>query len=172
MGTLYGIKDPNDNPQTNEMVTDYINKTELDKDFNFRPKKEDDYKGVSEYFENSYPEALIFDKNGKQLLYKINAEDCNAGLFRVIPTLTKDTKLESGQLTLDELLSKLDKMDNNEKSLETSDYDYLLAINWAVFMGKKLNKDHVLEWEKLAKNNTNCKIQIIKVNMDLKKEWQ
>jgi hypothetical protein len=171
-GVLFGAKDPNKNLQTDTMVTDYVNKIGLNKDFNFRPKKLENYKTVLGYFQNGAPEALIFDKNGNELLYKADTVECNAGLFATIPTLKKETQLKNGKLTLDDILNKLDRIDNSSESLEKESYDYLLVIDWAIFMGEKLSKDHVLVWEKLARDNTDCKIKVLKINMDLKKEWQ
>jgi hypothetical protein len=43
-------------------------------------------------------------------------------------------------------------------------------IYWTVWAGK-LNKDHVKIWEDQARNNKNCKVKVIKVNMDMQEYW-
>jgi hypothetical protein len=49
--------------------------------------------------------------------------------------------------------------------------DFYLLIYWNVWTGK-LNKDHVKIWEDLARENKNCKIKVIKVNLDIQEYWE
>ena len=48
--------------------------------------------------------------------------------------------------------------------------DFYVLLYWTVWTGK-LNKDHVKIWEQLARNNTNAKIEIVKVNLDFQEYW-
>lgn len=148
----------------------FMKENNLGEGINLMPKDKKSYANLIVVFNKKLPEAVLFDRNGNELQYKQNTESCNAGLFKVLPTLTRESTLKSGTHNLTELITKYTLLlsENTEKIQDDSDY-YLL-INWAKFVGKK-NKDHVLEWEKLAKNNSKIKIKVIKLNMDFREGW-
>lgn len=117
------------------------------------------------------PDALIYDRNGKYIEYRLTDTSCNAGLFQLIPDLKLNaTYNQPDAISLDELWKKyLDLNGNTLKAVEPSDF-YVL-IYWTAWSGK-LNKDHVKVWEDLAKANTNCSIKVVKVNLDLQDHWE
>lgn len=165
---IFGIKNPKlENP---ESVKEYIVKNDWDTQNNFIAKDTASYKAVIGLFYKSIPEAVLFDKNGNELIYKETSESCNAGLFKVIPDLQKDSQLKKGTHQLKNVLNQYTlSLDGNSNSI-MDDSDYYLLIDWAIFTGK-LNKDHVLPWENLAKNNKNCKIKVLKLNLDIQDNW-
>jgi len=116
------------------------------------------------------PDAAIYDKSGKYIEYRKTDTSCNAGLFEFIPSLNlSGTYNQPGGATLDEELEKCRDLNSNTLApRETADF-YVL-IYWTVWTGK-LNKDHVKVWEDLAKNNKNCNVKVIKVNLDLQAYW-
>ena len=118
----------------------------------------------------SIPDGSIYDKDGKYIEYRQTDTSCNAGLFQFIPNLNLTNQYNQPySLSLDQELEKFrDLKGNLLKNLESADF-YLL-IYWTVWTGK-LNKDHVKIWEDLAKNNINCKIKVIKVNLDIQEYW-
>lgn len=118
----------------------------------------------------SIPDAHIFDSSGRYIEYKKADTSCNAGLFSFIPELAKGKtyfKIDSPSLNL-QLAKFRDLNGKTLKPLEAADY-YVL-IYWTVWTGR-LNKDHVKIWEELAAANKNCKIKVIKVNLDLQEYW-
>jgi len=121
---------------------------------------------------NSYgiPDAIIFDKKGNCIEYKENEQSCNAGLFDYVPKLGKDIVHKISENTNLQIEKQKLKDLNGEKYPELKEADYYLFIYWTVFTGK-LNKDHVKVWEDLAYSNQNCKIEIIKVNLDIQEYW-
>lgn len=163
-----GIKNPK--IENAETVKSYIKKINFDTQNNLVLKDKSSYKTVLNLFYKSFPEAVLFDNYGNELIYKETATSCNAGLFKVIPELDKNSELKKGTHQLSQVLSDYTKPLDDDSEIITNDSDYYLLINWAVFAGK-FNKDHVLAWENLAKNNKNCKIKVLKLNMDLQESW-
>ncbi len=120
--------------------------------------------------EQSIPNAAIYDRTGKYIEYRQTDTSCNAGLFQFIPALNlNDTYNQPDSADLKTELNKYrDLKGNMLKYPEAADF-YLL-IYWTVWTGK-LNKDHVKIWEDLARNNKNCTIKVIKVNLDVQEYW-
>ncbi|MCC6251524.1 MAG: hypothetical protein IT238_03570 [Bacteroidia bacterium] len=120
--------------------------------------------------EQGIPNGAIYDRNGNYIEYRQTDTSCNAGLFQFIPALNlvdKYNQPDSSNLKTE--LSKFrDLKGNTLKQPEPADY-YLL-IYWTVWAGK-LNRDHVKIWEKLARDNKNCKVKVIKVNLDIQEYW-
>lgn len=163
---VYGIKDPDiENEKT---IIKKALKFKLDT-FNIVTVNSKDFlrtlkgKGI--------PDAAIYDKDGKYIEYRQTDTSCNAGLFQFIPDLKLDkvyNKPDSLPLKV-ELEKCRDLKGNAIKPIEPADF-YVL-IYWTVWTGK-LNKDHVKIWEDEAKKNKNCKIKVIKVNLDMQKHWE
>lgn len=116
------------------------------------------------------PNAAIYDGNGKYIEYRQSDTSCNAGLFQFIPDLKLITSYNKpDSLNLKSELAKYRDLKGNSLN-ELRKADFYVVIYWAVWTGK-LNKDHVKIWEDLAKNNQNCKVEVIKVNLDLQEYW-
>ncbi len=116
------------------------------------------------------PNAAIYDANGKYIEYRQTDTSCNAGLFQFIPDLSPTNTYNKPDST--DLKGEWAKFrDMKGKTLgEVEKADFYVLIYWTVWTGK-LNKDHVKIWEDLAKNNKNCKVKVIKVNLDLQEYW-
>ena len=117
------------------------------------------------------PDGAIYDSNGNYIEYRENKESCNADLFQFITELNLKTKYNYSQKpNLNQELSKFRNLNGNPLN-EVEPADYYVLLYWTVWTGR-LNKDHVKVWEDLAKQNTNCKIKVIKVNLDLQEFWE
>lgn len=116
------------------------------------------------------PDAEIYDRQGNFIEYKQTDTSCNAGLFQFIPDMNlENIYFKPNSSVLNEQLEKFKNLQgNNLQAVEQADF-YLL-IYYAVWTGK-LNKDHVKIWEDLARDNKNCKINVIKVNLDKQEYW-
>lgn len=116
------------------------------------------------------PDIDIFDANGEYIEYRDTDTSCNAGLFQFIPDLdlTK-TYRKTGAKKLDTEIAKYRDVKGNTAQVKPG-ADFYLLVYWATWTGR-LNKDHVAAWETLAKANKNCKIEYIKVNMDIQSYW-
>jgi hypothetical protein len=116
------------------------------------------------------PQGAVYDKDGKYVEYRQTDTSCNAGLFQFIPNLAPQGQCNKpDSATLAQKLKKF--RDLKGRALDkTEPADFYLLIYWAVWTGK-LNKDHVKAWEDLAKANKNCKIKVIKVNLDMQAYW-
>jgi hypothetical protein len=119
----------------------------------------------------SIPDASIYDHNGRYIEYRSTDSTCNAGLFAFIPNLRKDVSYNQPDSTdlQTELLQLRDLKGNVLPKPQQA--DFYLMIYWSVWTGK-LNKDHVKIWEDLAIANTNCKIEVILVNLDIQEYWE
>jgi len=166
MKAIYGIKKPDIENQ--ESITKKALKFGLDttnivsvtsKDFPFVLKS------------TSIPNAAIYDSEGKYIEYRQSDTSCNAGLFDFIPKLSLSgnyNKPDSASLSVE--WTKFRDLKGNTMSLPKNT-DFYLLIYWNVWTGK-LNKDHVKIWEDLARENKNCKIKVIKVNLDIQEYWE
>ncbi|MBI1223387.1 MAG: hypothetical protein GC180_12340 [Bacteroidetes bacterium] len=117
------------------------------------------------------PEGGIYDKAGNYIEYKKTDSSCNAGLFQIIPSLTLNGQYnhpDSAETLYDQFHKFRDL--KGDTLAEPEPADYYVLIYWSVWTGK-LNKDHVKIWEDLAKNNANCNVKVIKVNMDVQSYW-
>ncbi|NLA23500.1 MAG: hypothetical protein GX879_00885, partial [Bacteroidales bacterium] len=102
--------------------------------------------------------------------YRVSDSACNAGLFEFIPNLCKNQNFNIiDSISLSSKLSKFRDINGNEL-MPLDEADFYILIYWTVWTGK-LNKDHVKIWEQLATNNTDCKIKVLKVNLDLQEHW-
>jgi hypothetical protein len=166
MKAIYGIKKPDIENQ--ESITKKALKFGLDttnivsvtsKDFPYVLKS------------TSIPNAAIYDSNGKYIEYRQTDTSCNAGLFDFIPKLNlSGTYNKPDSSSLAEEWTKFRDLKGNTMSLPKN-IDFYLLIYWNVWTGK-LNKDHVKIWEDLARENKNCKIKVIKVNLDIQEYWE
>ena len=166
MKAIYGIKKPDIENQ--ESITKKALKFGLDttnivsvtsKDFPYVLKS------------TSIPNAAIYDSNGKYIEYRQTDTSCNAGLFDFIPKLNlSGTYNKPDSSSLAEEWTKFRDLKGNTMSLPKNT-DFYLLIYWNVWTGK-LNKDHVKIWEDLARENKNCKIKVIKVNLDIQEYWE
>jgi hypothetical protein len=166
MKAIYGIKKPDIENQ--ESITKKALKFGLDttnivsvtsKDFPYVLKS------------TSIPNAAIYDSNGKYIEYRQTDTSCNAGLFDFIPKLNvSGTYNKPDSSSLAEEWKKFRDLKGNVMNLPNNS-DFYLLIYWNVWTGK-LNKDHVKIWEDLARENKNCKIKVIKVNLDIQEYWE
>lgn len=166
MKAIYGIKKPDIENQ--ESITKKALKFGLDttniisvtsKDFPYVLKS------------TSIPNAAIYDSKGKYIEYRQTDTSCNAGLFDFIPKLNvSGTYNKPDSTSLAEEWTKFRNLKGNEMNLPNN-ADFYLLIYWNVWTGK-LNKDHVKIWEDLARENKNCKIKVIKVNLDIQEYWE
>ena len=166
MKAIYGIKKPD--IENRESITKKALKFGLDttnivsvtsKDFPYVLKS------------TSIPNAAIYDSKGKYIEYRQTDTSCNAGLFDFIPKLNvSGTYNKPDSSSLAEEWTKFRDLKGNEMNLPNN-ADFYLLIYWNVWTGK-LNKDHVKIWEDLARDNKNCKIKVIKVNLDIQEYWE
>lgn len=118
------------------------------------------------------PDADLFDAEGNYIEYRTTDTSCNAGLFGFIPDLEKGgVYKKTGKKTLQTYMNALRDIRGGQAKLSGSGYDFYVFVTWAVWIGR-LNKDHSLEWQKLAKSNSKCKIKFVCVDMDFQSHWE
>ena len=169
MKTLYGIKNPK--IETRESILSYSSKIKMDTALVVTLDTAM-YLNTFVRIGKSVPEAELYDKRGTNITYRQKEQDCNAGLFGFLPELKKDSVYRrKDNFTLERQLASLRDLNGNKINLDTTGApDYYLFLYWVRWMGR-LNKDHVMEWEALAKSNKNVKIKVIKVNLDFQDWW-
>lgn len=166
MMKLYGIKEPDiENEKT---ITKKALKYRLDVTNIVTVNSKDFLKVLRK---QSIPDGAIYDKNGKYIEYRQTDTSCNAGLFEFIPSLNLTEKYNQPDSA--DLKTELTKFRDLKGAVikQPEPADFYLLIYWTVWAGK-LNKDHVKIWEDLARDNKNCKINVIKVNLDIQEYWE
>jgi hypothetical protein len=118
------------------------------------------------------PEAAFFDSEGNYIEYRQTDSSCNAGIFGFIPTLDPTAIYKkTGKTSLDSEWAKFRNPDGKTlNAWKGSGTDFYVLVYYAVWTGR-LNEDHVKVWEELAKKNTNARIKLIKVDLDLQNYW-
>jgi hypothetical protein len=163
---LYGIKKPDIENQ--ESITIKALKFGLDTN-NIVSVTSKDFPYVLK--STSIPNAAIYDSKGKYIEYRQTDTSCNAGLFDFIPKLNiSGTYNKPDSSSLAEEWTKFRDLKGKEMTLPNN-ADFYLLIYWNVWTGK-LNRDHTKIWEDLARENKNCKIKVIKVNLDIQEYWE
>lgn len=166
---LYGIKDPDiENEKT---ITKMALKYDLDTS-NIVTVYSEDFLFILN--RQSYPSGSIYDKNGKYIEYKQVGTPRNADLLQFIPSLNLNDKYNrnSRYIRRADLNTELNKFRDLKGNIlkQPESADFYLLIYWTVWTGK-LNKTQVKIWEDLARDNNNCKIEVIKVNLDIQEYW-
>lgn len=162
---MYGIKDPE--IEQEKSIRKRALKYDLDTS-NIVTVNSRDFLQVLK--DQGIPEGAIYDRNGKYIEYRQTDTSCNAGLFKFIPDLNLNGVYnQPDRPDLASELSKFRDLKGNALN-KPKPADFYLLIYWTVWTGK-LNKDHVKIWEDLARNNNNCKIEVIKVNLDFQAYW-
>jgi hypothetical protein len=165
MMKIYGIKDPD--VENNKSIRKKALKFGLDTTGIVTVKSEHFLSILSQY---GIPDGSIYDSNGKYIEYRSTDTSCNAGLFDFIPALNLSAEYSQPQhITLSEEMSYYQDLHGNMFS-DLPPSDYYLLLYWTVWTGK-LNEDHVKVWEDLAKANKNCRIHVVKVNLDIQEHW-
>lgn len=166
MMKIYGIKDPD--IESAKTITKKAHKYDMDTS-NIVSVKSNDF--LYELNGKSIPDAAIYDQNGKYIEYRVTDTSCNAGLFDFIPALKlNETYNQPDSADLKTQLAKFRDLKGNVLN-ELEPADFYVLIYWTVWTGK-LNKNHAKIWEDLAKSNQNCKIKVMKVNMDIQDNWE
>jgi hypothetical protein len=165
MMKLYGIKDPD--IENEKSITKKALKYNLDTS-NIVTVNSKEFLHVLN--EQSIPDGAIYDRYGKYIEYRKADTSCNAGLFQFIPSLNLNEKYNQPDST--NLKTELNKFRDLKGHIlkQSESADFYLLIYWTTWTGK-LNTDHVKIWEELAHDNKNCKIKVIKVNLDIQEYW-
>lgn len=163
---LYGIKDPA--IESEKTITKKAIKYDFDTS-NIVTVNSNDFLYVLK--EKGIPDGAIYDRNGKYIEYRETDTSCNAGLYEFIPKLNLTEKYN--QPNHPDLKTELNKFRNLKGNVlnEPDPADFYILIYWTIWTGR-LNKDHVKIWEDLARDNKNCKIKVIKVNLDIQEYWE
>jgi len=165
---VYGIHQPR--ILNKEKIDHFLIKNNLDTTNNLAIKDKD-YLYITNKIQMTYPEIMVFDRDGKFIMYK-DVKSCNASAFKFIDSLNAFKKyptVDSINLTsFEQRLSDLNG--RNPIHIKDATSDYFLLIFWTEWTGK-LNKDHTYIWEQNAKKNKNASIKIIKVNCDFQDYW-
>lgn len=164
--TLYGVKDPK--VENEKTLIKKALKFGLDTSNLVSVNGKDFLQVVKKH---GIPNAAVYDKTGRYIEYRQTDTACNVGLFQFIPALNTSTRYNQPDSA--DLLTEWKKfrtLKGNEAAAPAP-ADFYLLIYWAVWTGK-LNKDHVKEWEELAKKNKNCNIKVVKVNLDMQEHWE
>lgn len=164
---IYHIHQPR--VMNEEKLTKYLTKTKLDLTNNVA-LSDKGYLETLHFIKMTYPEILVFDKDGKCIKYR-DYKACNASAFKFIDSLkTGNSYTYIDSIDLGRLQKNVRDLKGKEINISNKSSDFTLLLFWTEWTGN-LNKDHTLVWENKAKANKNCTIQIYKVNADFQEFW-
>ncbi|MCC6726826.1 MAG: hypothetical protein IT258_20150 [Saprospiraceae bacterium] len=165
---LYGIKPPK--IENKETLTEYMVKLKMEQQ-NVYALTFDEFKPSLKHIKNSVPDVLIFNSQGEYIPYG-DEYACNAHAFDFIEKLNRNSVYTtSDKLDMATISKGLCNLDGGMVEEPISkNIDFYVFIYWAKWAGK-LNKDHVLVWEKQAIENRNANIKVITVNVDSQAFW-
>lgn len=158
--------------ETTESLRKYMRKVKMTSDNVFTTQNIESFQNQLFFAGGSVPEALIFNKNLDNIIYR-DTNECNAHAFSAILELDKNKTYQINDLVkFNDINAGLCDLEGNPTKITVNDNsDFLVVIYWAKFTGR-LNKDHVNIWEKDAINNTNSNIQVVKINLDQLSFWE
>jgi len=165
--TYYGIREPE--VENEKSIVQYLKRKHIEAN-NIYTVNKADYIEIIEQIKG-VPEILIFDKNGRNIIYKEKGQ-CNSYAFDFIEQLSTGMTLKyNDSLKLDDCLLKLKDFEGKSVIIsKNKDIDYYIFIFWVRYSGR-LNKNHVKIWEEQAKKNARANIKVLKVNLDQQKWW-
>lgn len=165
---VYGIHQPR--VLNKEKIDHFLVKNNLDTTNNVAIKDKD-FLYIINKIKMTFPEIMVFDKEGKFIMYKED-KTCNASAFKFIDSLNNSKnypRVDSIELSFFEN-KFVDLYGKGDVKIMDSNSDYFLLIFWTEWTGK-LNKDHTYIWEQNAKKNKNASIKTVKVNCDFQTFW-
>lgn len=165
---LYGIKKPRP-VSGREIVRKAL---ELGIDTNYLLCIRPEYYPVVINDIGSFPNARIYDMAGNRYNYRNTPDECKssaAGFIRDLrPGSTYPVQPDSSFFRLPVQLEGLCGGEFKPEAL--SDTDFHLFLYWGTFLGK-LNREYVLKWMELARENRNARIHLWFVSCDIRTEW-
>lgn len=120
----------------------------------------------------SFPNIRIYDKAGNMYNYRENPEECKSMADDFIRNLRLDSTYNSvNDSSFFRLSLQLEGLRGRQFNIASlPEADFYAFIFWATFLGK-MNKNDVVPWTNLAKENRRAKIHLIYVSCDLREEW-
>lgn len=156
---IYNIKQPK--PEDRTSINKYLLKTGLDTNSNYLIKPSF-YTKALKVIDSSLPNALFFDKNGRNIIYHPNGSKCDGYVLPFIKKFKSDSIfIYDNNIDRSTLINMIE---DNQKSLANIE-EKTIFIFWFIPIGN-LNKTFTKKWE-LEANQKGFKV--IKVNMDMQK---
>jgi len=159
---LKGVKKPR--IENKKSILKYLKKIDVDTN-NVISVNKDGFLNLKK-FVKGIPEILVFNHKNEMILYKEDSE-CNGKAFDFIKKLNKDKQYKtSDSIKITDFIKYATDLDGNQFNLDSNNYDYIVFIFWAKYIGN-FNKDYMKKWECEAYHNINAKIKVFKVTTDL-----
>ncbi len=163
--TLLGFRDAKE--KTEEQLLRYEKRKGLQTDNNYYICDSAVFAdNLNKILSDSITYLEVYNRDGF-LLPQYDTADCPAPLSRYLQTICAETPESHKDLHLNDKMKTLTPFKNNTAaaSFNYNDYDYTIVINWARFMGI-FNKKNARTFERLLKEQKDCKIHYFKVTMD------
>lgn len=156
---IYNIKQPK--AEDNKSINNYLLKTGLDTNNNYLINSSFYIKALK-VIDSSLPNALFFDKNGRNIVYHPNGSKCDAYVLPFIKKFKTDS-IFNYKNNIDR--NTLTSMIEDNQSELSNIKEKTIFLFWFIPIGN-LNKTFTKKWELEANQNG---IKVIKVNMDIQK---
>lgn len=161
----YGVRKPKE--ETKESLTKFANEIGLDPQliwtFNdttsFLHHLKPGSDSVFYYINGS--DMKVFNSNGEYMPYQDPALTCPAPSYVITKNMCNFSPYRIHKhILLQNYLKHFSSMSgDNFSEKDIKNYDYIVVFNWQKYMGKKFNKEHLVELQNNLKTNTGCKIK-------------
>jgi len=165
---MYGVHKPK--AENSKSLTAFLDKHKM----NFAENFVTDTLGFKILTKYGAPEIMVFDKNLNFVPYKSEAKGtCNAPAESFLSRLNAANNYEtSKQYNFDTIVSHLRTFDGKKVEINSiKKNDFIIVMTWAKWMGYKIHKEHTVSWYNAIKNNKNCNMVVLMVNVDLQENW-
>ncbi len=169
MAKVYGIKNPEITSIT-EAQKYLSEKKILGKDVYFKSAK--DF-GLVTKGDIKLPDAIFYNKNGKQVEFRVTANECSNDITKFIENMNQINYLPQKEgILLNQLLNHIS--DSKGSVIQPSENaDAVVFLNWSTYMGR-LNKT-VFEWTDILQKTSDgndVKVEYYLLSFDFLDSWE
>ncbi len=166
----YGIKTPK--TETPESILAYAKKQGQNTDNIYMFKDSASYTKFlkDSLYKKAFLSAIVFNDKGLLMNYK-DSTSCQWSAVAYIKKLKTDTiyRIDESRKFLSVIPFLIPLNAQATQTMNAAGYDYTVIFTWAKYIGK-LN-ERLFCINEAAKNNTNVKIRVISLNVDVQKSW-
>ena len=122
----------------------------------------------------SLPDIVVFDRQGRYIPYSDDGEwICKSNLSPFISLLSDTATYQTdSSRSAGDMLDGLYSLDGEPAHfLLNEETDFVVVVLWASFIGGRLAKNNIPEWELQARENSNANIDIVKISLDPQAWW-
>lgn len=170
--TVYGVKQPK--PRTEQYLIKFLQKQGIDTTNLYSYSYPKWGQTLSVEPQLRFPDIFVFDKQGRYIPYSPDGKwICKSNVAPFIEQLADTAVYDvDSSRSRSEMLSNLYSFRGEEVVFSPApETDFVVVVIWASFIGGRLAKENIPEWERQATDNPHANIELIKISLDLQAWW-